>query len=394
MGGSHPERLMRVLHVIPAVAARYGGPSQAIVGMGRALCQHGVQVLIATTDADGSGRLPVQHGVEVTWQGVPAIFFTRQWTEAFKYSRPLAVWLNRQVGAFDVVHIHAVFSHACIAAAQAARKASVPYVVRPLGTLDPWSLRQKPIRKRVLWYTHVRRMLDGAAAIHFTTAAEQRLAQQPLGLARGTVIPLGVDDSLFSDAQASASRQEADPFVLVLGRLHPKKRLESLFEVFLEVTSQPAFRHWRLVVVGDGQAEYVATLRNIVSQLGGDQRVVFAGWLDGADKRSVLQRAALLALPSQQENFGLVVAEALACGTPVLISEHVNLADDVSAAGAGWVVPLERAALRESLGDALADDDERQRRGAAGRALARAQFTWPAVARHLTEMYSSAARAN
>ena len=188
---------MKVLHVIPAVAPRYGGPSQAVLGMGQALPQQGVQVLIATTDADGPRRLPVAHGSELSWQGVPAIFFPRQWSEAFKYSGQLAGWLDHHVAEFDVVHIHAVFSHACLAAADACRGARVPYVVRPLGTLDPWSLKQKPVRKQLLWHVGVKRMLHGAAAIHYTTAAEQRLAEVPLGLRRGVVIPLGVDEELF-----------------------------------------------------------------------------------------------------------------------------------------------------------------------------------------------------
>src|SRR5216683_7337951 len=128
---------MRVLHVIPSVAPRYGGPSNAVLAMCRALGRKGVDVLIATTDADGEGRLPVEHGRVTSYGGTPAIFFPRQWSEAFKYSHPLAHWLDQHVADFDAVHVHAVFSHACLAAGQACRRAGVPYVVRPLGTLDP-----------------------------------------------------------------------------------------------------------------------------------------------------------------------------------------------------------------------------------------------------------------
>src|SRR5215471_6750454 len=114
---------MRVLHVIPAIAPRYGGPSQAILGMCQGLRDRGLAVLIATTDADGRGRLPVPREVEVEYRGARAVFFPRQWSEAFKYSRPLARWLDANVGRFDVVHVHAVFSHACLAAGRAARRA-------------------------------------------------------------------------------------------------------------------------------------------------------------------------------------------------------------------------------------------------------------------------------
>ena len=95
-----------------------------------------------------------------------------------------------------MVHIHAVFSHACLAAAQSCRRHRVPYIVRPLGTLDPWSLRQKRFRKQLFWQLAVKRMLREAAAIHYTADEEQRLAEHSLGLKRGVVIGLGVDSSL------------------------------------------------------------------------------------------------------------------------------------------------------------------------------------------------------
>ena len=151
---------MHALHVIPSIAPRYGGPSSAVVGMSNALQHAGVAVQIATTDADGPTRLRVPHGTSVEWAGVPTVFFPRQWSESFKYSRPLAGWLTDHVAGFDVVHIHAVFSHACLAAASACRRRRVPYIVRPLGTLDPWSLQQKTVKKQVLWHFGVRSMLN------------------------------------------------------------------------------------------------------------------------------------------------------------------------------------------------------------------------------------------
>src|SRR5262245_5560032 len=117
---------MRVLHVIPSVAPRYGGPSRAIVEMCRALQGRGVELLVATTDADGAGRLPVELGKPLVYKGVPAVFFSRQWSEAFKYSYPLARWVDGHVLGFDVVHIHAVFSHACLAAAKACHRHNIP----------------------------------------------------------------------------------------------------------------------------------------------------------------------------------------------------------------------------------------------------------------------------
>lgn len=385
---------MKVLHVIPSVAPRYGGPSQAIYKMCSALQQRGIELLVATTDADGAGRLPVEPGRVINYEAVPTIFFHRQWSEALKYSRPLANWLRQHTAEFDLLHIHAVFSHACLVAARVCQQKNVPYIVRPLGTLDPWSMQQKSWRKRFFWGCGVKRMLHEAAAIHYTTAEEQRLVEQSLGLERGVVIPLGADEQLLQPAtdEQGFLRKYPElhnvPYIIVLCRLHPKKRLELFLEVFLSVTDKPELHEWKLVIAGDGEAGYVNSLQSLAKKLGGEGRIVFTGWLEGVEKAAALQGAQLFALPSRQENFGLSVVEAMICGLPVLISEHVNLAEEIASARAGWVAPLEKLAISQVLEQALSDVVERTTRGAAGRALARARFTWDAVAEQLLQLYA------
>lgn len=384
---------MKILHVIPSVAPRYGGPSRAVVEMCRALEANGVQTLIATTDADGAGRLDVKIGELVSYEQVSAIFFPRQWSEAYKYSRSLAQWLRAHVAEFDVVHIHAVFSHASLAAAGACRKQGVPYVVRPLGTLDPWSLKQKQLKKRLFWQLGVRKMLKGAAAIHYTTQAELELAEESLGLTRGVVIPLGIETDLLNehegakDSGVKALSSFKPPYVLVMSRLHQKKGLEVLLPAFLSLVKKPEFAKWQLVLAGDGESTYVASLKSLVKSGGGNGNVVFAGWLEGAQRKNTLRAASLLALTSYQENFGLCAVEALACGVPVLLSPHVNLAQEIEKAGAGWVAPLEGAALEQTLAASLRDERGRAERGALGKQLVQRRFTWDAVAVALMNLY-------
>lgn len=388
---------MKVLHVIPSVAPRYGGPSRAVIEMCRALRGRSVDTLIATTDADGVGRLAVELGRPTLYSDVPTIFFPRQWSEAYKYSQPLARWLEAHVAEFKVVHIHAVFSHACLAAAKACRKRGVPYIVRPLGTLDPWSLKQKSTKKKLLWHLSVKRMLDGASAIHYTALPEQKLAEESLGLGRGIIVPLGIEmETLGADGgietpQSLNPSLNNHPYILVLSRLHPKKGLELLLPAFLSLAKQSEFAEWKLVLAGDGDAEYVSRLRGLVEREGMSERVIFVGWLQGEQKRVVLQRASLLALTSYQENFGLCVIEALACGVPVILSPHVNLAPEVEAAGAGWVTPLEPVALESTLAATMRDPRGRARRGVAGKELVLSRFTWSAVGGQLAEVYNSMA---
>src|SRR6185436_8499891 len=154
---------MKVLHVIPSVDERSGGPATAIVPMSRALMQQGIDVLLLSTTA---GLSPdVTQGKVLDHKGVPAIFFQSQLGESFKYSRPLSSWLRANIQNFGLAHIHAVFNHSSVAAAHACQKSGVPYVVRPLGTLDPWSMTQKSLRKRLFWQISWKGIMENAAAV-------------------------------------------------------------------------------------------------------------------------------------------------------------------------------------------------------------------------------------
>jgi glycosyltransferase involved in cell wall biosynthesis len=373
---------VKVLHVIPAVAARYGGPSEAALRTVRALEAAGVPSLLATTDADGRGRLPVRIGVEVEHEGARTLFFQRLPGESLKPSPKLAAWVRAHVRGYDVVHVHSVFSHPSLAAGAAARAAGVPYVVRPLGQLDRWSLGQHGLRKRLFLTVAGRRLVTRAAAIHWTDPSERERAAGFAAERPGFVVPLGVDERLFACGRATTTRK---PVVLFLSRLHPKKNADRLVEAFL--AAGPALAGWTLVIAGDGDPGYVASLRDIVSRSGGEGRVRFVGWLSGEEKERALGEASLFALPSRQENFGIVVAEAMAAGTPVLVSEEVALSAEVARSGAGWVVPARIDGLRATLVEALLSGGELSRRGESARDLAKTRFRWAAVADQLKAEY-------
>jgi glycosyltransferase involved in cell wall biosynthesis len=388
---------MKVLHVIPSVSSRAGGPSQAILPLCASLITHGLEVLLASTD-DGLPAYQTPGGPKratiTRYKNSPAIFFPAQLGASFKYSRPFASWLNQHVSDYDLVHIHAVFNHSSIVAARACRKHDVPYIIRPLGTLDPWSMKQKSFRKKVFLRAGVKTMLTGASAIHYTANGEQQAVESSLGLKRGAVVPLGVEPphSPGIDAVTKLAAHFPElldrPYVLTLSRLLPTKGIHVLLEAFVSLIRSKEFRAWRLVIGGEGPSEYVALLKRIVEDHDAKDSVVFAGWLEGEHKEAVLQNASLLGLPSSHENFGLCVMEALACGVPVLISPNVNLASEVESARAGWITGVEKELIERKLAEIFSSSEERLRRGQAGRNLA-ARFTWPEIAKQLVTVYSS-----
>jgi len=330
------------------------------------------------------------NGEVLDYKGVPAIFFPSQLGESFKYSRPLASWLNSNIQNFGVAHIHAVFNHSSAVAAHACHKAGVPYIIRPLGTLDPWSMTQKSLRKRLFWHVSGKGMLRRAAAVHYTSEAEKLSTEKHLGLNHGKVIALGIDASS-SDSRDKRAHLfpalESESYVLVLSRLHPKKGFDVLIDAFLSLVQMQKFAHWSLVIAGDGPSGYVSKLKAKVAASLHRDRIMFAGWVEGEKKNAVLGGASLLALPSRQENFGFCVMEALSHSVPVLVSPNVNLAAEIASAKAGWIAAIDKNALTAKLAEALSDKDELAKRGCAGKQLSQ-KYSWESAARGLIDLYT------
>jgi glycosyltransferase involved in cell wall biosynthesis len=380
---------IRVLHVVPAVAPRYGGPSTAVFGMCRALAAEGVETLVATTDADGAGRLDVPLGEVVRTGGTSTIYFRRRGSEAYKWAQGLSLWLSGHVRDYELVHVHAVFSYASMAAGRAALAANVPFVVRPLGTLDPWSVAHHRWRKRALLGLGLQRTLAAASAMHYTSAGEQQLAEGAHAwLPRGVVVPLGIDDALFAPGEQPDA---AHPYVLTMSRLDRKKGIDLLIRAFHDVSGRRGAEQWRLVVAGDGDAAYVRDLKRLAASGPAAGRIVFTGWLDGARRDACVRRATLFTLPSAQENFGMALVEALACGVPAIVTPGVNLAPEISRAGAGWTVERSVADLATGLHTAIRDSGERAKRSAAARTCAQ-RFRWKVVGRALLDFYATVSR--
>lgn len=384
---------MRVLHVIPSLGPLRGGPSVAARAMAAGLARAGLEVELAATDDDGPGRLAVPHGLPLREGGVTFRYFPRQ-TGFYTGSAPLAAWLAANAGRYDLIHAHALFSFAPLAAAAAAAARGVPYIVRPLGTLSPWGLRnRRPLLKAASLQLLDRHALAGAAAVHFTTEQE-RAEAAALGVPhRPVVAPLPVELDHEGLRRAAGRLRARHPALagravaLFLGRLDPKKGLELLLPALAAARAQrPGLA---LLVAGEGEPGYLAGLRRQAAALGLGDAVVWAGFLAGADKLAALAGAELFVLPSHAENFGVAVVEAMAAGLPVIISDQVGIHREVAAAGAGLVVPCETGALARALAALAGDAGLREAMGARARALAHGTYAPEAATRRLVAIYAA-----
>jgi glycosyltransferase involved in cell wall biosynthesis len=381
---------MKVLHVIPSLSHVHGGPTRALALMEGALAEQGVTVETATTDDDGPGRhngkacgQPLQENGAVHWYFSKALEF-------YKPSPAFARWIARNVHHYDLVHIHALFSFTTPAAAWAARRAGVPYVVRPLGTLNGYGMnRRRPWLKALSMRFVEGPLLRQAAAVHFTSEEEAAEARQ-LGIAmREAIIPLGVETGAAVSPGPNGSRFAGlggSPCALFLSRLDAKKNVEGLLDaVTLLKDEMPGLR---LLVAGDGLPDYVASLKARAQSLGISGRVTWAGHVEGAAKADAFAAADVFVLPSFSENFGIAAAEALAAGLPCLLGEGVAIARDVVAAGAGAAVSTDPQSVADGLRRIMASNEGLVVMSANARRLAQERFSTQAMGASLKHLYT------
>jgi len=379
----------KVLHVIPSISPRRGGPSQAVIEMVNALRLRQVDASILTTNDDCESLFTdLPTGGWTTYSGVPVLAFPR-WSPPMVALREFAVspglnqWLQNNIINFDLIHVHALFSFPSTVAMVHARRARVPYLLRTIGQLSPWSLAQSKARKQLMLRLVERSNIDSARYLHFTTTLERDECFAALGQSfPSLVLPLGVRlPSLAPEVWPKEKRLR----LLFFSRLHPKKQLEVLLKALALFQKASPQCDWQLDIAGSGEPAYLASLQKLAGQLNLAQRCRWLGHVQGDAKTSLLQRADWLLLPSASENFGIAVVEALAAGTPVIVSPQVAVAELVEGAGAGLVCPSDPAALCQVLLGHCQGPSTAMR--LAARSLAEMKFSWISVAEQLATTY-------
>ena len=359
----------------------------SVHGLCRALAARGHDVQVFTTSVDGPVDSPVPSTMPVDLDGVKVWYFPSRLLRRLYWSPPMARALARRIGEFDIAHLHALFVWPVWAAARAARRADVPYVVAPRGMLERALIQKKNrVMKSVLIAAVGRRMLEAAAAIHVTSAREAAEAAA-FGFALPPIheVPNGVD--LVPTPVASADLSPAvaalvqgPPVLLFIGRISWKKGLDRL------IAALPQVPGIRLVVAGNDEEDYLPTLKSQAAALGMSDRIVYCGPVGVAEKAALLSYAMALVLPSYSENFGNVILEAMAAGCPVVVTPEVGIADIVRDSGAGWVIDGTPSSLGAGISALVADSQLRLTMGERGRTIAQ-RYAWAAVAERMERVY-------
>ena len=384
---------MHILQIVPSISLIYGGPSQMVLGLAPALTKEGVKVTVITTDSNGdNGQKPLDVTLNVPIQkdGYEIIYFRCAPFRRYKFSLDLCKWLNRHAQEFDVAHIHAFFSPISSAAAAICRQRKLPYILRPLGTLDPADLRKKKFLKQIYAAILERGNIANAAALHFTSLQEAKISQKFGVATRDLVIPLGVipdkrnEENLVRKQFGIAANV---PLVLFMSRIDPKKGLSLLIPALENLLAEGLNFHFVLAGTNPQEPAYEQKIKSQIANSSLRSHTSITGFVTGELKSSLLQAADLFVLPSYYENFGIAVAEAMVAGTPVVISDQVHICQQVQESQSGWVTTTDVLALTESLRTALQNPAECQRRGLNAKEYALHNYSWDAIARQTIQAY-------
>ena len=375
---------MRLLHVIPDLDLRRGGPSVSVLGLAKSLAQSGNEVSIVTSGGD-SGR----HR-DCAADAVMVVFLERSvgvLCELWSCIRSFSLGSQSD----SIVIIHSLWNLWTTVSAAACRFHDMPYIIVPHGMLSDDALRRSGLKKRIYYFLIDRKTVSSAFAVRFLTDLEREKSLQGwVEFGRSFIVSNGVDQLTrekpidIGDLAAIVGRR----FFVFLGRIHEIKNIELQVHALVELRRE--FPDVKLVIIGP-DAGHLSKLMDTISCIGMEEAVVFVGAVNDARRFDLLARSVALVQTSFHEAHSMSVNEALACSVPVIITKGVNY-DAVAQVGAGLVVESDPMAVVRAMKFLLNDPVARERMGQNGRAYARTMLDWDAIARDFAHECSLAVR--
>lgn len=369
---------MKILHIIPSIHPRYGGPSKAIIEMTKHLKKQGIDCEIATTHFYNEKPLKSKY--------VKTHSF-KSYLGEYKASPKLFYWLSKNIKKYDLIHIHSVFCFPTFIAARIAIKNKKPYIVRTIGQLYKWTLenRNKTIKKTYLKLLE-RKTLEKANRIHFTTEDEKNNIELKLNNKKSYILPLGTEPDKqitkkkFNELFPELKNKE---IILFLSRIHPKKGLDILIPPLKEFLNNKRI----LVIAGGGKKEYIKKLKEIIKRNNLEKNIIFLGPVKGEKKSAIFQHSEFFILPSHTENFGISVIEAMNAKTPVLISENVGIANDIKKENAGIVFQLNEKSIEKPIKVAINEKKKIEKIKRNALKMIKEKYTWNKIAKEQIKIY-------
>lgn len=248
---------------------------------------------------------------------------------------------------FDIIHGQCIWEPLFHQVRVIAQRKGIPFILSPRGTLEPWSLKRHSFKKKIARALYQDKDLKKCACI-YTTAEKEAVHIRKLGFSNPIcVIPNGIENDAYPCRKQIATVKKE---VLFLSRIHPGKGIEILINAWSKIHSQ--FSEWRLIIAGNGDRAYCASILKMIDELSLSDSIVFRGPVFGNEKLVLYQQSSLFVLPSSSENFGMVVAEALSCGVPVITTDNTPWGI-LNETHSGWYVPQSVESISKTLSTAM-----------------------------------------
>lgn len=373
-----PDNTLYVVHAIAGLANSSGGPSQLVSDLCSALVDCGVQTEIVTTISTLTKGVVMPDPKKVQTRTVPAnVIASMRFAWSMQFESVLAARCLEQKA--DLIHGHGIWMQVNHATSKLARRMKLPLIISPHGMLAPWSLRFNKMKKKMAMALYQWRDLQAAQVLH-ATAAQEAADFRAVGLMMPiAVIPVGIN---LPEWRAPENGVEPRT-VLFLARLQPVKGLLDLVQAWSIVRP----KGWRMVIAGPDENGHKAVVQNAVRTANLENIFSFLPAVTSEDKLALYRQADLFVLPSHSENFGLVVAEALACGIPVITTKGTPW-EKIAKNGCGWWIDIGAAPLAAALREAMdASDNQRREMGLRGRQLAERDCNWHAIGNEMKSVY-------
>jgi glycosyltransferase involved in cell wall biosynthesis len=363
---------MKILHCIPDLNLSSGGPSLSVWSLVTGLRRLNIDVDIVTYESQDGNDKMIGEGLFV--KTIPSPRFRR-----FGYSAYLNNFLQNT--SHEIYHGNGLWQYPVHAMAKTARKKNKPYIISPHGMLYPEALQNSAWFKKLAMLLYQKKDLKKATVLHATCKQELEHFRQ-LGLTNPVaVIPNSIDIKIPGKQVKPENQKKRVGYV---GRFDPIKNIENLIKAWSETGKyEPG---WELVLIGDGETSYKASLVRLVEKLD-IKNIVFTGFLNGEEKGTALQSLNYLVLPSKSENFGMVVPEALIREIPVIASKGTPW-EELNTYNAGWWIDIGVQPLVETLHETLnLSEEQRQQMGQNGRKLVEEKYSIEAVAAQMIQLY-------
>lgn len=327
---------MKVCIFSATIDKKDGGPSRSVPILAKGLASIGCEVTLMTLKTDDMNTHMLD-GSDVKMEILPGCASTSE--------------LEKSIleGQYDIIHTQNLWLRPYHQVATIARKHGIKYVMTPRGTLEPWSLQQKALKKKIAMWLYQRKDLQNAAGI-LTTAVMEAEHCRGIGLtAPMAIIPNGIDVSEYQcrtiEAASSVRKQ-----IVFLSRIHQKKGIEILINVWGELAEE--YKDWNVVIAGNGDPDYIESLKQLIDSKGIQNSVKILPPIFGEAKHKLYTESSLFILPSYSENFGMVIAEAMSCGVPAITTTNTPW-EQLNTEQLGWCVALCKENITKALREAL-----------------------------------------